>query len=362
MTNFIGGELEISLEMLSQSPVKNPGALPTNHLVWLDTGRSALYLALQDILKKGGSRQAWLPAYCCGSILMPFKKLGFEIHFYSLSQSLKDPKGLPHRLDNQVFLYIHYFGKKNEQIESWLKTIIYEGDKFFIIEDAVQASLNTNIGLLGDYTILSYRKFLPVPDGAVLASKKPIDIDINLEMPNEGFISRKFVGKILRQFKTTENVFLELFEASESIIDERIVLRNMSWLSHFLIERLDIRAIGNKRRKNFEIIGNLLQKTGLEGYRVSPIFTSLDQGEVPLGFPVTVCEGKRDDLRSFLFRKNIFCAVHWNVDYLGTEQSWSDERELSRQILTLPIDQRLNEKSLAYLTNSIKEYYTNGTN
>jgi len=114
MSSFLGGEIEILLEDFSRvSSSVAVASLPMPYSYWLDTGRSALYVALEDIIRKGGIRQAWLPAYCCESILSPFKALNFKINYYSVGQSFTTPKDLPLDLNNQVFLYIHYFGKKH---------------------------------------------------------------------------------------------------------------------------------------------------------------------------------------------------------------------------------------------------------
>ena len=49
----------------------------------LDTGRAAIFVALKTILGLGGKKEAWLPRYCCESVLLPFSQLGFQLKFYS---------------------------------------------------------------------------------------------------------------------------------------------------------------------------------------------------------------------------------------------------------------------------------------
>jgi len=66
-------------------------------------------------------------------------------------------------------------------------------------------------------------------------------------MPDESFISRRLVGKLLRQQENAEEVFLRLFEESESIIDKQNVPRAMSWVSKFLMARMDIKNISKKK-------------------------------------------------------------------------------------------------------------------
>jgi hypothetical protein len=355
MNKFLGGEIEILLEDFYRGSFSVPTAsLPMPYTYWLDTGRSALYIALEDILRKGCVRKAWLPAYGCESILSQFKAHGFEINFYSVGQSFTEPEGLPPELHNEVFLYIHYFGKKNTAIEAWISDRISQGDKFYIIEDCVQASLNLTIGNIGDYAITSYRKCLAQPDGALLGSKTYIDLKV--DMPDESFISRRLLGKLLRQQNNAEGVFLTLFEESESVIDKQNVPRTMSWVSKFLMARMDIKSISEKRQKNYKFLLSLLSDFELVGNRLSVIFNTFESEEVPLGFPIRVHENRRNDLRKFLSDHKIYCAVHWNLDHLSHTEEWIKEISLSEQMLTLPIDQRLNEQSLEYIANTIMRF------
>jgi len=356
MNKFLGGEIEILLEDLYKNSSNIPSiSLPMPYTYWLDTGRSALYIALEDILKKGGMRKAWLPAYCCESILSPFKAHNFEINFYSVGQAFAAPEGLPPELDNQTFLYIHYFGKKNTAIEAWINNRISEGDKFYIIEDCVQASLNSTIGKIGDYAITSYRKCLTQPDGALLGSKT--NIDSKVDMPDESFISRRLLGKLLRQQDHAEKVFLKLFEESEEILDKQNIPRTMSWLSKFLMARMDIKSISERRQKNYDSLLSFLSSFGLVGSGLSVIFDSFGPDEIPLGLPIRVHENRRNDLKKFLANHKIYCAVHWNLNHLARTEEWIKEINLSKQILTLPIDQRLDEQSLKYIAATIRRFY-----
>jgi hypothetical protein len=348
----IGGEFEIPYDLLLRPKVGDNSIAKKRYSIRLDVARSAIFVALKEIVKRGGKPEAWLPRYCCESMLIPFDQMGFKINFYSMGDCLNRPYGLPERIDNSTFLFIHYFGKKNLPIIDWL---IGQGKRFFVIEDCVQACLNEGVGHYGDFAVYSFRKFFPQPDGALLASDNPIDY--KLAPPREEFISKKFLGKVIRQYGGESEVFLELFNTAEKLIDKKICPRNMSWLSSYIFERTDLVAAKNKRRANFSYMTGLLKSTRLSGGQIELLFDNIEKEEVPLGLPVKIKAGRRDELRRFLMSQNIFCAAHWPLKENGDHLVWKTEFELSKSILTLPIDQRLNKDSLEYMVDRLDLFF-----
>lgn len=353
----IGGEFGISPNLFQLPPIDNKIIFNKDCYIYFDTGRSALYVALLEIIKRGGLREAWVPRYCCESVLLPFKALGFHLNYYSMGADLITPSGLPLHLSGDTFLFIHYFGKKNTVITDWLNAI-RNLCSFFVIEDCAQASLSNNVGNFGNFSINSFRKFLPQPDGALLCSDFPIEFEP--EGANEVFISGKLVAKILRESGAEAEFFLDLLVKTEDLINEEITPRSISWLSKFLFERTDIKKISSIRRANWYYLFNGLRDRGLSEKQMVPIFDSLEQGEVPIGLPVRIMSDDRDSLRNFLLSFNIFCPIHWQL----TEKMAMDKGEadinLSRSILTLPIDQRLGQQELDYMVSKLILFYKKG--
>jgi hypothetical protein len=351
----IGGEFEVSASAFSQPCAENLPTPPSPYNLWVDTGRSALLLALREIVKQGGAKSAWLPAYVCSSVIAPFRELDFSLHFYSYDGSLGASQTMPLPVSGETFLFVHYFGKNNISVAAWLKEQRTKRD-FFVIEDCVQASLNSNVGEIGDYVITSYRKFLPQPDGAMLGSRK--EIDCVLEESDETFVSAKLVGKMLRQVSRQEELYLQLFDDAERKL-EVLQPRKMSWLSSFMLQRTDIKKVMRTRRNNWRRLHERLAEKGLLNY-LTPLFDKLAGGEVPLGLPVKVKNGDRDGLRRHLALQKIYCPVHWPLDHLGgRELDYPDEIALSRNMITLPIDQRLGKKHLEHMAHAISTYFNN---
>lgn len=347
MSYSIGGEFGISLDIFLQTKLNNqPAPYHKKYQVLVDTGRSALYLALAGILQKGGSKEAWVPRFCCESVVLAFHQLGFNIYYYSMGNNLQEAM-LPERVDGGTFLFINYFGKKNNSVINWLNEHAQYNDSLFIIEDNVQSSLSTNSGNHGDFVINSYRKFLPQPDGAVLAYDQPIKLNIN--QPDEAFISAKLAAKLIRENQGNTEFFLDLLSNAEKRIDHIIQPRSMSCLSKFLFARTDLSEISTIRRSNWNYLLGLLVSEQLAYNCIYPLFDSLEDGEVPLGFPIKVDPAYRDNLRKFLTMQKIYCPIHWPIPKRYKELEFKDDINLSESILTIPIDQRLNEAALDYL-------------
>lgn len=348
----IGGEFEIDPKTLQFKAMAATTCLPMPYTMSLDTGRSGIFVALQDILRRGGCKIAYLPAYCCKSVLLPFQQLGFELRFYSAGEDLASPAGMPTDIEDTTFLYVHYFGFRNDKVTQWLKKV-RSGVRFFVIEDCVQASLTSDVGNDGDYAVTSFRKVTAQPDGAVLGSRTMLP-KMDLQDSDESFVSQKLVGKILRYQDAPDKLYLDLLEEAERRLDGCCTPRRASWASSYLMERTDFLQLAMARRRNWTYLHRQLQQEISE--LVSPLFTEIKDGEVPLGYPVIIKQGLRDQLRTYLRERRVFCAVHWP---LGTEQEtsgWAEDVWLSRNLLTLPIDQRMNAKSLDYVAACIRQF------
>ncbi len=347
----VGGELEIRSSMFEADIVNSVPSFAKSHLLWVDSGRSAIRVALETILQRGGRLLAYLPTFCCESVIAPFESLGFEVRYYSMGGDLATPAALPVDLEGSTFLYIHYFGLRNDAVGQWLKDVRRKS-QFFIIEDCVQAGLTLGIGQAGDFAVTSYRKFVPQMDGALLGSDDAIQC--HLEDADEEFVSAKLVGKLLRADSDQDQLFISLLEESEQRLDLMNGSRKMSWLSKYLMQRTDFVKVANARRENWCILERHIQRADIGGL-LQPLMRLRD-GEVPLGYPVRILNGLRDDLRAYLKEHRVYCPVHWPI--IGGRENSGMEADisLSRTILTLPIDQRLEEAELAYMVEKIAAF------
>ncbi len=347
-TRRIGGEFELDPHQFADGAA-HPAPLPSFGNVqelWLDTGRSALAVVAAHLRKVGGAGVVWLPAYSCESVAAPFARQGLKIRFYAVGARLQRIDAAPARGD--TLLFIHYFGARNAaalaQVDAWRASGVR------VIEDCVQAALTDGAGRCGDHVVTSLRKLLAQPDGALLSSRLPLEAD--LQTPDEAFVSARVIGKLLRGSGTAADHFLPLFDESESgLADDRP--RAMSRLARYLLERTDLAAASARRVANFAHLASriaaLPPTAGIE-----PLLDKLADGEVPLGLPIAVADGRRDALRRHLAAHGIYCPIHWDLSHVPGD--FAEERGLSAAILTLPVDQRYGEHDMNAIHDSLSTF------
>lgn len=291
--------------------------------------------------------------FCCESVKQPFIQLGFEIKYYSMGEYLQQPKYLPVDLNNKVFLFINYFGFENKCIKSYLQKK-KEVQSFVVIEDCVQAAFNSFDHTLSDYIIYSFRKITPQPDGAALiARSSKFNLELDTHYDNEEFLGKQVFGKVLRASVEDEALYLNLLKDSELLLDEPILPSEISDISKLIMNRIDIVEVKKKRKENWENLFYELDSNDFLKANIKSLYKCIGNNIVPLGFPVIVDEKKRDELLSFLRSRNIYCPVHWRINSSLIKEDY----ELSKKILTIPIDQRLGEAEIKYIIQTLINFY-----
>ena len=120
-----------------------------------------------------------------------------------------------------------------------------------------------------------------------------------------------------------------------------------------------LKSIINKRRENAEIYFRHLKHIPLKllhegNFEYNSYHTFVIQAE------------KRDELKSFLQKKNIETSIHYPIpihlqpaaQYLGYEKgSFPVTERQAEQILTLPINQHLKTEDIEYVCDSIMRFY-----
>ena len=290
------------------------------------TGRSALMKALDSLPKESCTGTAWLPSLCCASLASPFLDRGFSLNFYS-----SFPRGIPPVGKGDVFLYIHFCGFPNRQVEEALDSLPKKC-RPFVIEDCVHALFTSGVGLYGDFTIYSFRKFLPVPDGGLLLSRT--SIDAFLAPPLESFISAKAVGRLIGSSV--------LRKKGEEILDEDPFPRAPSEMGRYLLDRAPWEHIPEMRRKNFGLLAGIL--------RISPV---LPEGTVPLGMPVLLARGK-GELERRLRAEGLRTPVSWEENRLAPSVE-------SSRLAVLPCDERMGLSSLERVASIARPFLEQGS-
>lgn len=71
----------------------------------------------------------------------------------------------------------------------------------------------------------------------------------------------------------------------------------------------------------------------------------LYEGNVPFGF--VILTNKRDELYNYCIKQNIYCNIHWK----------DSKNLLSEHIMTIPCDQRYEEKDMKYIVDKVVEFF-----
>lgn len=344
----LGSNFDLDVTGLTYTKENVKTYLGDRHVVYTDSGRSALRYLLSTI-KKG---KVLLPAYICKSVIDCFTD-DFEIQYYELNEHLQVKlSDLAIKLDDTVVaVYVmQYFGwLQTEQIMDYMKARQQELH-YIMIEDTTHCFLTQKDGI-GDYQICSLRKWFPIPDGGVLYSgKHSIAEDITAQQKRSGMITEAMVLKNLyiRNKVDCNRIYRQIFQNQEKDLDQQKDIYKISAMSLVLLECLDIERISDRRKENWNYLYSECKKLG-----IVPLYDGLADDFVPFSFPILV--ENRDDFRKYFIQNHIYCAVHWPME-TDEQIRMESNAKIADHILSLPIDQRYTTQELQYVIDVMKEY------
>lgn len=313
-----------------------------NNSVSFINGRSALSF-LCKVLKPN---KVWLPSYTPDFIIdcLDFLELGF----YELDKNLKmkNMDWIEGVKSGDVFFYINYFGfpfeiRSKEHIFPVLREL-----GVHIVEDACQSLMSAFVGADADYTILSLRKFVGVPDGGLLICG---DYNrIKLDNRFDEWIKIKTQIQTTRREFDDNKISITEYEKLKRLNDaiEKVIPVNyieMSDISKFILHSsLNYREIIKRRFSNFTIL--------LEELYDVALIQENNEASVPYSFPIVV--ENRNRVKEYLFKNNIDTEIHWDLTKIP--KNFSESYELSGKILSLPCDQRYNEEDMYQVSETLK--------
>ena len=313
----------------------------------LASGRACLKAIIRQ--ESLAEKTILIPAYLCDSVLLPLQQENMRIIFYTVTKKLEiDEKDLLKKIKKEnpsAVLIIHYFG----WIQPNIQTICAEIKKqtkqqCIIIEDLVQTYL-TEYSPSGDYWFNSYRKFLPVADGAFLGGKK-------IPTPLPCFPAARILALLLKNSRALKPLYRALFTHHEQKAVNGKKVEGMSRFSKYVLARINESAVKNIRRANYEY---LAQRLGAET-TVKMFHQKLPAMVCPLGLPIIAKNrNTRDALQKYLIGQRIYCPVHWKLPPEIRKKEFPESHAVSEQILTIPIDQRYTQKDMERIAQCLKK-------
>lgn len=286
-------------EIGSEFWIKNspPQLLTEREGVYCLSGRTAIDLILQDILRKRAVKNVAMPAWCCDSMIAPFLAHGMDVRFYDYGH-------LDNTETTDIFYLTNYFGYENtldvekvRKMKNKGSIILYDRTHSFLMDDEEYKEQS-------DYIFVSIRKWMGVIGGAGVEG-----ID-KTELKNCPYISVKEKAMLDKyRYLTGDNSikkeeFLSAFGAFGHQLAEDYCDYAMDDLSYTLFKQEDILEMKQQRRENAAYIHD-----NLKGVQFMYEFTDMS---VPLFVPVMFeSKDQRDYVRKKLIEQQIYCPIHW---------------------------------------------------
>jgi perosamine synthetase len=371
--------LSVLFRGFRQSPLPLPcGGVRTYHFF---QARNAIYHGLRA-LGISSKDTILVPSFHCLSAIDPILAYGAKIKFYNVHHDASiDIDDLQSKIDQTTkgVLVIHYFGfPQNIRL---LKSLC-DSQKIFLIEDCAHVLTSKidgkELGTFGDVSIFSWRKFLPLYDGGQLVIN---NTRLQISIPWKK-------NSLLYSMKVTKNILDKLLEDSQpksaqaitSIMKAsyRLVGRllssdgqegdvvtikaygqkfeisfvnvPMSGLSKYILRRLDILDIVEKRRLNCQHVSKALEAiTG-----IVPFFPKPPTDWCPWVFPVLT--SKKNDFHLPLRSKGIQ-AFTWGgvIHPLLPINKFPAAAFLYENLVLLPIHQSLTGLEMQFMMQTIKD-------
>ena len=336
---MIGGEFSIAATDIMNAETKHS---QSTDVYAYSSGRAALYQILKYLQKEKGVIRILLPDYLCSSVLVPVKSLRMEFVFYPIDEKLKLIKECFNNIyrNGDAVLIINYFGLQDLSEElSFVRSI---DENAIIIEDNVQAyyEFKKDLGEV-DFKFTSLRKTFAVPDGGLVKTKYKLP---KADCPNTfgQYKAAAALLKSIREGNFNDQIYLELFEKGESLIDNELGC-GMSPIAKKLYSYVDEERAKVRRLNNARYLLEQLAKLDIK-----PILPLMED-HVPLFIPVAL--SNRDAVRKAMFKKEIFCPVHWPQESKELQRG----KIIAETELSLIIDQRYGVKDMEEIVSVLKE-------
>lgn len=307
--------------------------------VFTFSGRTAIETVLKNetIIKK-----AFLPSYCCDSMIEPFRASNIEVDFYSVyyDNELKINLNIPDDVD--CLLWCNYFGFDVEMPD----LSEFTGRGGIVIEDITHSLFSKKqYHNQSHYLIASIRKWGPFLSGGYCASidtlqYKPIGV------PDENFLKQKKSAMdekaafLNGNCKRSKSHFLKKFASSNEWIAENYSELSIDEASLDIIRYIDQRKVTEIRRRNADILYSGLINNGY----IKFLFDK-EKMECPLFVPIIIENQRRDAVRKRLIENAVFCPVHWPKPKANCDSN------LYSMELSLICDQRYEEEDMHRIVN-----------
>lgn len=272
--------------------------------VYCLSGRTAIDLILQDVLRKRKVKSVAMPAWCCDSMVAPFLAHEVDVRFYDVELNVGRLLYHTNFTDKTDILYLtNYFGYENtvdieivKQFKAKGAVILYDRTHSFLMHDDPYLTL-------ADYCFASIRKWMGVIGGAVVEGVENVTLKPCPYLKPKETAMRMKHAYMAGDDTIDKQEFLKLYgEFGHHLADDYCDYA-MDDLSFAIYKATDIESIKVKRRANAQYLHEHLNLQFLSPFTPNayPLF-------VPVLFPT---KDERDRVRKRLIEAEIYCPIHW---------------------------------------------------
>ena len=332
---------------------------------FLLSGRTALDFVIRDIVfKLNRGFSAYLPSYCCETMIEPFINNGCSVDFYNVDfVNGKFVQNIDIEKQCDVVLTMQYFGF----VDYSLKNVIdeFKSRETIVIEDATHSFFSCNrYHNNSDYVFCSFRKWTGINAGAIalkncslFSIKKPDLINNKYiefrEKANE--IKSKYIYDIARQssekteqeYNSLKTSYLQLYNDAESLLSTDYSEYSIPQKIADNLLHLDAEKIINKRKENIKYLSKSLEINSQLEISKFDLHT-----DTPLFLPIKVKNNQRNQLRDFLIQEKVYCPVHWPLSILHN----ASNEDIYLNNLSIVCDQRYDVSDMERIVNLIKQF------
>lgn len=286
---------EIGSEFWLDQPVPQP--VVDRDGVYTISGRTAIDVILQDVLRKRKVRSVLMPAWCCDSMIAPFAHRNIRVDFYDICHT--------DFTDNTDILYVtNFFGYENtlsleivKRFKSNGAVILYDRTHSFLMDDDPYLAV-------ADYSFASIRKWMGVIGGAVVEGVKDVTLKPCPYLTPKETAMRMKQAYMEGDDTVDKQEFLKLYGEFGHFLAEEYRDYAMDDLSYAIFKATDIEVMKAQRRANAQYLHE-----HLKGVR---FMYNLTDKSVPLFVPVLFAsKEQRDAVRRKLIEAEIYCPIHW---------------------------------------------------
>ncbi len=315
------------------------------------SGRTAIDYIVKDIINKG-IENIYLPSYLCQSIVDAVEKNNLNIIYYDVyAESGRFCADLPQEVVEKSAMFIcDYFFFDKEHYSKLLDFAKVSG--ITVIHDITHSLLSDNLDIKDDeYYFASLRKWLPVPDGAILGGTYK-NLKISKTLPLAHTEIKMQAMKKKRDYMLNnigdKAAFIELYQQAEEIVENEYACKQISCKALDIISSINFNRVISARKNNAKTISQQLKDIGA--------FSVIYQEDCcPIFVPIMFSsKEQRDNFRNYMIEQNIYLPIHWNkpdqvIASQKTQQTYDN-------ILSIVIDQRYAHDDMQKIVDSAKRF------